>query len=58
MELVSAGKISPDSRVLFVDDGSADKTWDMIRAFCRETAAFAVYRSAATGATRTRFWRG
>jgi glycosyltransferase involved in cell wall biosynthesis len=40
MELVSAGKISPDSRVLFVDDGSADKTWDMIRAFCREDGRF------------------
>lgn len=30
--LVRAGYISPDSRVLFVDDGSRDGTWDVIRA--------------------------
>ena len=28
--LMAAGKISPDSRVLFVNDGSKDKTWDII----------------------------
>ena len=28
--LEKAGKISPDSRVLFVDDGSKDKTWQII----------------------------
>lgn len=29
-ELVSRGKISDDSRVLFVNDGSRDKTWEII----------------------------
>ncbi|MBR5428694.1 MAG: glycosyltransferase [Clostridia bacterium] len=29
--LVDAGKISADSRILFVNDGSADGTWDVIR---------------------------
>ncbi len=29
-DLVSKGKISPDSFVLFVNDGSADKTWSLI----------------------------
>jgi len=29
--LSAAGKISPDSRVLFVNDGSRDRTWDIIR---------------------------
>lgn len=29
-QLESDGKISPESRVMFVNDGSADKTWDII----------------------------
>ncbi len=29
--LVAAGKVLPDSRILFVDDGSIDKTWEIIR---------------------------
>ncbi len=31
--LAQAGKISPDSRVLFVDDGSRDSTWAVIQGF-------------------------
>ena len=30
-DLATAGKISSDSRVLFVNDGSKDATWDIIR---------------------------
>lgn len=30
LELLHNGKISPSSKILFVDDGSRDKTWDMI----------------------------
>lgn len=29
--LIGAGKISPDSRIMFVDDGSRDRTWDIIK---------------------------
>ena len=29
-ELTEAGFASPDSRLLFVDDGSADRTWELI----------------------------
>ncbi len=39
-ELINAGKISPDSRILFVDDGSADETWNMIQALSRDNEHF------------------
>lgn len=29
-DLVSKGKVSPESRIIFVDDGSNDSTWDII----------------------------
>ncbi len=34
--LIGAGKISPESRILFVDDGSRDRTWSMIEGYSRE----------------------
>lgn len=34
--LVKAGRVSLDSRVLFVNDGSLDGTWAMIQALCAE----------------------
>ena len=38
--LVSLEKISPDSRVLFVDDGSADRTWEIITDLSRKDERF------------------
>ena len=35
-QLTEAGKIAPESRVLFMDDGSRDATWDIIRALARQ----------------------
>ena len=32
-KLKSLGKISDDSRVVFVNDGSKDKTWEIIEEF-------------------------
>lgn len=38
--LCAAGKISPDSRILFVDDGSRDSTWDIISRLAAEDPHF------------------
>lgn len=43
-ELIASGIISPDSRILLVDDGSADRTWDIISDLHREDSAFAGLR--------------
>lgn len=34
--LVSKGKISDDSRIMFVNDGSRDKTWDIIESLSKQ----------------------
>ena len=39
-QLMDAKKIAPDSRVLFVNDGSKDKTWELISALHRDCPLF------------------
>ena len=39
-DLTAAGKISPDSRVLFVNDGSKDSTWSVIRGLAQQDEHF------------------
>lgn len=48
--LTQKGLISPDSRVLLVDDGSRDRTWELISALHRENPLFEASSSAATAA--------
>lgn len=36
--LIKAGSISADSRLLFVNDGSKDTTWELIKAACADNA--------------------
>lgn len=38
-QMVAAGLISGDSRILYVNDGSADGTWSLIEQYCREHEA-------------------
>ena len=40
-ELIDAGKISSDSRVMFVNDGSNDTTWDILTSLCEEDKKYA-----------------
>lgn len=39
-ELKGTGKIGPDSRILFVNDGSRDRTWEIISALHRSDPVF------------------
>ena len=38
--LISAGKVSPQSKVVFVNDGSRDRTWEMIEKWCQADSLF------------------
>lgn len=38
--LVQAGKITPDSRIVFVNDGSRDRTWEIIQELHKEDIVF------------------
>ena len=56
--MVSLGRISPESQILFVDDGSKDKTWELIQAQHHDGS---IPRSAGsnlptTKAIKTPFW--
>ena len=55
--LIAKKKISSDSRVLFVNDGSRDKTWDIICSLSKQDEHFCG-RKAGTAATRMRFSPG
>lgn len=39
-QLIDAGKISARSRIAFVNDGSSDRTWEIIRAYTERSALF------------------
>lgn len=39
-QLIAEGKISPDSRIMLVNDGSKDRTWEIISDLCVKDALF------------------
>ena len=39
--LMQEGKVSPESKILLVNDGSRDKTWQLIHSLCDSDPAFA-----------------
>ena len=44
--LIGAGKVNADSRILLVDDGSRDSTWQIIEGLCRSNEHFCGLRLA------------
>lgn len=52
-QLLQSGLIVENSRILLVDDGSKDRTWQIISSCTRKTAGFRVSSSPATAGTRT-----
>lgn len=44
--LIDAGRVSKDSRILFIDDGSKDKTWEVLSALTKESPLYAALRLA------------
>lgn len=57
-QLADAGKISDESRILFVNDGSKDKTWEIITALSAKDPCFKALRRAATEGTKGRSGQG
>jgi len=39
--LIDSGRVSPDSRVCFIDDGSSDSTWQLVETLGKETGRVA-----------------
>ena len=57
-QLSEAGKISPDSRVLFVNDGSKDRTGRSLASLPRVMSLSSAFAKAAAAATRMLCWPG
>lgn len=39
-KMISEGTVSPDSKIVFVDDGSRDKTWEIISGLCEQNDTY------------------
>lgn len=51
-DLMAAGRISEKSRIVFVDDGSKDKTWQLIRELHQSDPSIRASSSPATAGIR------
>lgn len=54
--LIASGRAGEDSRILLVDDGSKDRTWELIAGSTRKTAWFPASSWPTTGGIRTPCW--
>lgn len=39
-KMISEGTVSPDSKIVFVDDGSRDRTWEIISGLCEQNDTY------------------
>lgn len=51
--LIAQNKIAPESRVLYVDDGSRDRTWQIIRQLAKDTHIIGIRQSRNRGHQNT-----
>ena len=56
--LVSAGKVSPESRILLVDDGSLDGTWEIIVGLSQSDSRFLGIRQSRNRGHQFALWAG
>lgn len=54
--LMAAEKVSEKSRIVFVNDGSKDRTWEIIQALHQENPIYQACACPGTGDTRMRCW--
>lgn len=56
--MIDSGKISPESKIAFVNDGSKDNTWNIISALCTDDGIFAGINLSRNKGHRERSARG
>ena len=57
-QLSEQGKISEKSRILFVNDGSRDKTWEIIQKLSKGDPCYLGIPRAETAAIKMHCWQG
>lgn len=57
-DLIASGKISNESRILFVDDGSGDGTWRIIKDFADRDSRFMGIRQSRNRGQQHALWAG
>lgn len=57
-ELIQKNKIAENSKILLIDDGSRDATWQIISRMAKENEHFTGYSRAGTEDIRMPCWQG
>lgn len=57
-DMRARGAIAPESRILLVDDGSRDRTWEVVAGLCRSDARFEGVKLAHNAGHMNALWAG